>query len=64
MEFQSLEITVFADYVTYRSDEMFPVMGEHRQYSDITYGKQGGSRDSQNKFGVEKPLHWFKVVGP
>ncbi|PPQ93585.1 hypothetical protein CVT25_005465 [Psilocybe cyanescens] len=44
-ELQSLEIVVFATPLTYPPGSMFPVPGERRRYSSITFGKKGGCRE-------------------
>ncbi|KAF8886607.1 hypothetical protein CPB84DRAFT_1733686 [Gymnopilus junonius] len=49
IEVESLEIVVFATPLTYPPGGMFPVPGKRRQYNHITYGKPGGSRDSEDK---------------
>ncbi|KDR79532.1 hypothetical protein GALMADRAFT_1244149 [Galerina marginata CBS 339.88] len=43
-----LEIVILATVLTLPPGEMFPVPGEHREYNSITYGKSGGSRNSQD----------------
>ncbi|KAF8964505.1 tyrosinase [Flammula alnicola] len=42
---ESLEVVIFATPVSYQPGALFPVLGERRQYSSITRGRAGGSRE-------------------